>query len=184
MEWRLSIRLGDGTANGEANSAIDAGYTDHKYRVATHLFVAGLWLKRDGSEFTLQWSMVMATHRQISFPATLPQLSSPSNALGELAAMSSSMSCRPRIGRDTAAGVIVICELFLEISPITEDPTAIPRDSMMDFGSRTPWLFPQRCNVVFMRKVYPEDIPDQTGNPLARRPTPRSTMIFTFLRFL
>ena len=26
----------------------------------------------------------------------------------------------------------------------------IPIDSMIDFGSRTPWLLPQRCRVVFM----------------------------------
>ena len=65
--------------------------------------------------------------------------------------MRSSMRCRPRIGRETAVGVIVICELSLEISTITEAPTVIPRESTIDFGSRTPWLFHQRCNVVFMR---------------------------------
>ena len=60
------------------------------------------------------------------------------------------MRYRPLIGRDAAVGVIVICELSLEIFTITEAPTAIPRESTIDFGSRTPWLFPQRCNVVFM----------------------------------
>ena len=113
------------------------------------MFVARLWIKGDRHEFTLQGNI--ATHHQTSFPTTLPQLSSPPNAFGELAAMRSSMRCRPRIGRETVVGVIVICELSLEISTITEAPTVIPRESTIDFGSRTPWLFPQRCNVVFMR---------------------------------
>jgi len=68
--------------------------------------------------------------------------------------MRSSMRYRPLIGRDAAVGVIVICELSLEIFTITEAPTAIPKDSTIDFGSRTPWLFPQRCKVVFMRGEY------------------------------
>jgi len=149
MEGSLPIGIRDGTANCEACCAIEARHTDHKGWAAALLFVTRLWIKRDRHEFTLQWNI--ATHHQTSFPTTLPQLSSPPNAFGELAAMRSSMRCRPRIGRDTAVGVIVICELSLEISTITEDPTAIPRDSTIAFGSRTPWLFPQRCNVVFMQ---------------------------------
>jgi hypothetical protein len=29
----------------------------------------------------------------------------------------------------------------------------IPNVSMIDFGIRTPWLFPHFCNVVFISKV-------------------------------
>ena len=161
MEGSFSIGIRDGTANCEAGCAIEARHTDHKCWAAAPLFVTRLWIKRDRHEFTLQWNI--APHHQTSFPTTLPQLSSPPNAFGELAAMRSSMRCRPRIGREAAAGVIVICELFPEISTITADPTAIPRDSTIDFGSRTPWLFPQRCNVVFMRGSIATGYPQASG---------------------
>jgi hypothetical protein len=148
MEGRLPICIRDGTTECKASCAIEVGNTDHKCRAAALLLVAGLWIKRDGNEITLQWNI--AAHHQVSFPTALPQLYAPSNAFGELFAMRSSMRCRPRTECDTVVGVIVICELSFEISTITEAPTAIPRDSTIDFGSLTPWLFPHRCNVVFM----------------------------------
>ena len=148
MEGCLAIRICDGAADGEAGCAVEARHTDHKCRAAAFLFMARLRIKRDRHEITLQWNMT--PHHQTSLPTTLPQLSSPPNAFGELAATRSSMRCRPRIGDDAADGVIVICERSLEISTIIDAPTAIPSDSTIDFGSRTPWLFPQRCNFVFM----------------------------------
>jgi hypothetical protein len=147
MEGRLSICIREGTAKCEASCAIEFGNTDYKCRAAALLLMARLWIKRDRNEITLQWNI--AAYHHASLPTALPQLYAPSNAFGELFAMRSSMRCRPRTECDTAVGVIVICELSFETSTITEAPTTIPRDSMIDFGSRTPWLFPQRCSVVF-----------------------------------
>jgi hypothetical protein len=165
MEGCLPICVRDGAAECEASRAIEAGHTDHEGWAASPLLVARLWVKRERHEITLQWNI--AAHHQTSFPTTLPQLVLLSKAFGELAAMRSSMRCRPRIGRDALMGVIVICELSREISTITDAPTAIPRDSTIDFGRRTPWLFPQRCNVVFIRVSIAHGYTWSRGNFLA-----------------
>jgi len=93
-------------------------------------------------------------HYQTSLPCGMPQSNSPSKASGALEATKSSMRCRPRTGRESRTGVMVIRDPSGDSSTLSSAPISMPRDSTMALRMRTPWLFPRRCKVVFTHEGY------------------------------
>ena len=149
MKRRPSICVCYRATDSKTGRAIECGYADYQGRSATPLLMTGLRIKCDRHKITLQWDIL--AHHQTSFPSALPQSYASANAFGALSAIRSSIRCRPLIGSVSVTGMIVILELSSETSTITGAPTLIPIDSTIDLGSLTPWLLPQRCNVVLMR---------------------------------
>ncbi len=152
VKGRLPFRVCDRTTDRKTRDTVEGIHAHHDSRSPSHLLAYSLGIEREDNQIPL--SRNVSGHYQTSLPCGSPQSYSPSNASGALEATKSSIRCRPRTGRQSAAGVMLIRDPSADRSTIISVPISIPRESTIALGIRTPWLLPQRCKVVFMSGGY------------------------------